>query len=100
MLAARREKLLKAVVEEFSKKGDLNYYVTDATIESSVKDLIDFTIKTYNRIDIAVYCCGISQHSSFENIKDINKVYKIIMDVNFTGLVYFTHHCQDQLKKK
>jgi len=62
--------------------------------------LIDFTIKTFNKIDVAIYAAGISMHTLFEKIKDINKVYKTVMDINFTGLVYFSYYCKEHLKKK
>jgi len=101
VLAARREKLLKEAVEDIKKKGGKNieYCVTDACDEGSVKDLVDYTVKTFGGIDLAIYSAGISQHVIFENIKDLSKVYQIIMDVNFTGLVYFSYHCQGYLKK-
>jgi NADP-dependent 3-hydroxy acid dehydrogenase YdfG len=56
VLAARREKNLQDLVKEFQNKGAKNveYCVTDATDEKSVKNLIDFTIKKFERIDIGL----------------------------------------------
>jgi 3-oxoacyl-[acyl-carrier protein] reductase len=81
VISARREKLLKEAVEETKKNsgGDIQYFVCDATNETSIKNLVDFTIKTYNKLDVAIYAAGISMHTLFEKIKDINKVYNTIM---------------------
>lgn len=64
VLAARREKNLQDLVKQIQDKGGKNveYCVTDATDESSVKGLIDFTIKTFDRIDIGIYCAGIAMY--------------------------------------
>jgi short-subunit dehydrogenase len=62
ILAARREKNLKEIVSEVKGKGEniIDYCVTDATDESSVKNLIDSTINLFGRIDVAIYCAGIN----------------------------------------
>jgi len=100
VIAARREDLLKKETELIQKKGgDIEYCKTDATDQEQVKKLAEFTIKKFKRIDVAIYCAGISLHSLFEKITNIEKVTRIIMDVNFTGLVYFTYYVREHLKK-
>ena len=95
VLAARNEEKLLAVAEHLHGAVIVP---TDVTDEAQCKRLIDTAIKQFGKIDILVNNAGISQWAMFEDITDIS-LFKTIMDVNFHGTVYCTHHALPHLKK-
>lgn len=101
----------KALVEEFSKKGatvvaaarsedkleniktklqtegfEIFTVATDVTCENDCKNLINYTIARFGKIDILINNAGISMRALFEEV-DLDVIRKL-MDVNFWGTVY------------
>ena len=62
--------------------------VCDVSIEADCKNLIDATMKRFNRIDILINNAGISMRALFSDL-DLTVIRKV-MDVNFWGTVYCT----------
>ena len=48
------------------------YKVAEATNESQVKELVDFTIQKFGKLDILVLAAGVAAHSTFGDIEDVN----------------------------
>lgn len=81
------------VAECAAKYGNNNvhYVVADATSEADCKTLVEFTMEKFGKIDIAILAAGVSAHSLFKDIKDMNIVRKI-METNFMGAVMLTKY--------
>ena len=59
--------------------------------------MIDFTLAKFGRIDQLVLAAGISAHSKFSDIKDIDVIRKV-MDVNIFSHVNMTRHALPYLR--
>ena len=87
VLAARTEEKLVSLQKELVDKGYKAFYViTDVSIESDCKRLIDLTVEKYGTIDILINNAGISMRASFIDV-DLSVLHRL-MDVNFWGTVY------------
>lgn len=71
--------------------------VGDVTNPGDCKNLSEYTLTKYGRIDILVLNAGVSMWSEFDNIKD-TEPFKKLFDVNFWGAVnclkVFSKHLQ------
>jgi len=74
------------VAECASKYGnkEVHYKVAEATNEAECKDLADFTLAKFGKIDIVVLSAGITAHSMFRDISDVDIARKV-MEVNYMG---------------
>jgi short-subunit dehydrogenase len=98
VVASRNQSTLDEVVTEIKKdNGKAMAVVCDVTIETDCKNLIQETIKNYQKIDILVCNAGISMRSLFLDV-DLN-VMKQIMDTNFWGSVYCTKYALPYILK-
>ncbi|WP_063870898.1 SDR family NAD(P)-dependent oxidoreductase [Paenibacillus sp. Root444D2] len=60
VISGRREELGQKAVEEIrSQGGEASFVVADVDKEADIRNLIDFTIKKYGRLDMAVNNAGI-----------------------------------------
>jgi short-subunit dehydrogenase len=91
VLAARTESKLLTLSAELQLKGvEALAVVTDVSVESDCRRLIEKTIDRFGRIDILVNNAGISMRASFIDVE--LKVLHRLMDVNFWGTVYCTKY--------
>jgi len=88
-LAARRTERLEQFEKQFPQIEVLAV-MTDVTIESDCKYLIDKTLEKFGRIDVLINNAGISMRAVLENL-DL-EVIRRVMDVNFWGTVYCTKY--------
>jgi short-subunit dehydrogenase len=87
IMAARNTAELKKIKNDiYEKGGEAIYIATDVSKESDCKQLIDFTISKFGRIDILINNAGISMRALFAEL-ELNVIRKI-MDINFWGTVY------------
>lgn len=88
VLAARSESKLQAIAEELTKKFDSEviYKVTDVTKESDLKELVDFTMEKFQRVDILFNNAGLMPVSLLRDGKS-NEWEKMI-DVNLKGALF------------
>jgi len=89
VIAARSADKLKALEEELGNRPVLAV-ITDVTVESDCKHLIEETINRFGRIDILINNAGLSMRALFKDL-DL-AVMKRLMDVNFWGCVYCTKY--------
>jgi short-subunit dehydrogenase len=66
-------------------------------IESHCKKIIDAAMTEFGRIDTLVNNAGMTMWAKFEDIKDMS-IMERIMQVNYMGAVYCTHHALPHLK--
>jgi len=89
VLAARSIEKLNDVVEDIQiAKGQALAVQTDVSKEEDCQNLIDTTIKYFNKVDVLVNNAGISMRSMFHDTDFL--VIKKLMDINFWGTVYCT----------
>ena len=62
--------------------------MAEATDEEDAKELVDFTLKKFGRIDILVLAAGVAAHTSFKDMPDL-KMFRKIVDVNLMGYVNY-----------
>jgi len=99
VLAARRINELKIIEEHIKELGGNAFSVkTDVRNIESCKNLIDTTVKEFERIDVLVNNAGISMRATFEDL-DLS-VIKEVMDTNYFGSVYCTKFALPYLLKQ
>lgn len=77
VLSGRNEDKLRQIVEECNSTfGNKNVYykVADATCEADQKELVQFTIEKFGKIDILILSAGVAAHSRFADIENIDVV--------------------------
>jgi NAD(P)-dependent dehydrogenase (short-subunit alcohol dehydrogenase family) len=98
VMAARSETELKNVQEKITAQGGACIsVVTDVTVESSCKNLIDTCVKTYGGIDVLINNAGISIRAILEDMS--LETFRKVMDVNFWGAVMCTKFALPYLLK-
>jgi short-subunit dehydrogenase len=99
VLTARRAAELERVAANVRARGAEALVVSaDVARESECKAIINAAIEKFGRIDTLVNNAGMTMWAKFEDIQDITIVERI-MQVNYLGAVYCTHHALPHLKK-
>ncbi|MBY0215314.1 SDR family oxidoreductase [Paenibacillus illinoisensis] len=87
ILAARSENKLQKIVDDILSEGGVAaYQPTDVTDQNNLKDLIEFAIEKYGRVDTLINCAGVMLFSMWENVK-VDEWEKMI-DLNLKGTLY------------
>lgn len=89
VLAARNIALMRELVNDYSPSSYL-VVQTDVSNESDCRQLINEAIKRFGRIDVLINNAGVSMRALFGVVK--LEVLEHLMQVNFWGAVYCTHH--------
>mgnify|MGYP001282751334 FL=1 len=97
IINGRNEERLQAAKAELKKTSDdVHYFCCDVTNTESAKQLIEFTIKTYGRLDILINNVGVSSRG---NVVDCEpEVFERVMSSNFMGSVIPTIYALEHLK--
>ncbi len=99
VLASRRMDELERVAARVRELGARAAVVAcDVANEKDCKHLMDFTVAEFGGIDTIVLNAGMTMWAKFADIKDMGIVERI-MQVNFMGAVYCTHHALPHLTK-
>jgi len=103
ILAARKEpELRKALREckELGADGSSAVFVCNVEDKSSCRNLIEFTVKNFGRIDILILNAGVSLHAPFESLSEADlSLYEKLMNINFFGYLYCTYFALPHLKQ-
>jgi len=98
VLAARRADRLLEVANTIQQLGGQALTVqTDVQHEEDCKNLIEAADQQFGRIDVLINNAGISMRALFHETSA--EVIRKVMDVNFWGTVYCTHHALPHLLK-
>ena len=98
VLFARSADKLTALANELVGKGAVVSIVSgDVSKEEDCRQLVQFTLEKYGRIDVLINNAGQSMRALFETA-DL-KVIRQLMDVNFWGAVYCTKYALPELIK-
>jgi short-subunit dehydrogenase len=99
VLTARRISELERVADGVRAHGGEALVVSaDVAHEAECKKIIEAAIQKFGRIDTLVNNAGMTMWAKFDEIQDISIVERI-MQVNYLGAVYCTHHALPHLKK-
>jgi len=99
VLFARNEGKLKKLCEEItSNKTTCIYKKCDVKNKNNVKDAVEFTIKEYGRIDLAILTAGILVPNPIQTFN--SEVIINSMEINFFGNLYFFEYLLPIMKKQ
>ena len=91
MLASRTEENLLAVRKEVEGRGGIaSHFVVDVRDESMCRELVEATIKRFQKIDFLINNAGISMRANFSEV-DMD-VLRQVMETNFWGSVYCSRY--------
>jgi len=98
-LFARREEKLQKICKEISnKKTECIYKKCDVSNKNDVKAAVDFTVKKFGRIDVAILSAGILVPNPIQTLD--SDIIINSMKINFFGNVYFFEHLLPIMKKQ
>lgn len=87
VLAARRKERIDGLAKEINENGGkASAKQTDVTQAEQLKDLVDFTIDTYGRIDVIINNAGLMPLSPLDRLK--LDEWNQMIDVNIKGVLY------------
>ena len=92
VLAARNEAKLKKITKDLIEKYDIKavYKVTDVTQEKDIKDLVNFTISNFHKVDVLFNNAGLMPVSLLRDGK--SDEWERMIDVNLKGALYGIKH--------
>ena len=98
-LFARREKKLKEISNEISNNNsECIFKKCDVKNIENVREVVDFTHKTFGRIDIAILTAGILVPNPIQTFH--SSIVKDSIEINFMGNVYFIEHLLPIMKSQ
>lgn len=87
-LFSRREEKLKIIADELKKNNtECIYKKCDVKKINDIKEAVEFTIKKFGRIDVALLTAGVLVPNPIQTFD--SSIIKDSMDINFMGNVYF-----------
>jgi short-subunit dehydrogenase len=99
VLAARSEKELEGVADDCRKAGAQVVAVrADVTSERDCQAIVAGAITAFGRLDTLVNNAGATMWARFEDVQDMS-ILERIMQVNYMGAVYCTHHALPFLRE-
>ena len=93
VVAGRRENEGQAVVQAIEKAGGKALFVkTDVTREADVKALVDQTVATFGRLDIAFNNAGTEGQMGLTTDTQTAEHYQSVFDINVKGILLSMKH--------
>eukprot|EP01117_Protostelium_nocturnum_P008048 TRINITY_DN2865_c0_g1_i3.p1 TRINITY_DN2865_c0_g1~~TRINITY_DN2865_c0_g1_i3.p1 ORF type:complete len:312 (-),score=60.10 TRINITY_DN2865_c0_g1_i3:28-837(-) len=102
VIASRKKESLESVLKDCCNENgnQIVYCQFDSSIKQSCKELIEFTIDKFGRLDILMLNAGISLHLAFQSATEEDlELFRSLMDVNYFGYVYPTYYALPFLEK-
>lgn len=86
ILNGRNEKKLLKVEQQIRNSGGkVKYYCCDISNPACAKDLVNFTINSFGRLDVLINNAGVSMRGDFSELNP--EVFKTVFDINVLGTV-------------
>src|SRR5438552_19063067 len=91
VLSGRREKEGEQVVAEIEKLGGAAAFIrADVAKDADVKAMIDFTVATYGRLDVAFNNAGVEWGGPLDQVTEAE--YRRVFDINVWGVLNSMRH--------
>lgn len=101
VLAARRDNLLKEIVEEiYANGGEASYIKTDIRDQDQARAMINFAIATYGRVDVLVNNAGTMPLSYFSEHAIAMEAWEQSIATAINGTLYCISAVYDQMIKQ
>lgn len=98
VIAARDPALLETARQQCEALGARTVAVpTDVSVKDQCRRLIDEALTAFGRIDMLINNAGISMHSRFDELQDIDAAERI-MRINYLGSVWCTYFALPHLR--
>jgi NADP-dependent 3-hydroxy acid dehydrogenase YdfG len=97
-LLARREDKLAEISKKLKKDSECVYHKCDVKNRDDVIGAVEFTFKSYGKIDCAILTAGILVPNPIQSFD--SKIIKDSMEINFMGNVYFIEQLIKIMKKQ
>jgi short-subunit dehydrogenase len=97
LVARDRAALEKVAAECVAQGARAEVIVADVAVEEDCRRMVEHAIASFGRIDTLVNNAGATMWARFEDIGDMSILARI-MQVNYMGAVYCTHHALSHLK--
>lgn len=97
LVARDRQALEKVAAECVALGSQAEVIVADVAIEDDCRGMVEHTVAAFGRIDTLVNNAGATMWARFEDIADMSILARL-MQVNYMGAVYCTHHALPHLK--
>ncbi|MBL0143324.1 MAG: SDR family oxidoreductase [Betaproteobacteria bacterium] len=97
LVARDREALVKVASECVALGAMAEVIVADVAIEDDCRRMVERAVAVFGRIDTLVNNAGATMWARFDEIDDMSILARI-MQVNYMGAVYCTHHALPHLK--
>lgn len=95
---ARREDLLKSLVEEIGASGaDAAYHVTDVGSVPAIYDLVDVALARFKRIDVLINAAGLGYRGPLADLK--RGEIAEMLETDLAGAIYLTQAALPSLRK-
>jgi NAD(P)-dependent dehydrogenase (short-subunit alcohol dehydrogenase family) len=99
-IAGRNEERLEETLQACKKQGaEVVSKITDVSIESDVKALIDLALETYGQIDVLVNNAGFGGGASSVFNENTEQWLKVL-NTNVMGMVYGTKYVAEHMKER
>lgn len=86
VIAARREKESRKVIDKIEKLGARGLFVkTDISKDDDVRNMVDSTVKNFCRLDFAFNNAGVLENSG-NIVEKTEKDYNFVFDINVKGV--------------
>ena len=93
VVAGRRLQEGEAVVETIQTAGgEASFCQADTSKEADIKALVDFTLKTYGRLDYAFNNAGVEGVAGLTSIQQTEENYRHTFDINVLGVLLSMKH--------
>src|SRR5207244_1045369 len=91
VLTGRREKEGAGVVAEIEKDGGAAAFIrADVAKETDAKAMVDFTVDTYGRLDVAFNNAGVEWNGPLDQASETE--YRRVFDINVWGVLNSMRH--------
>lgn len=78
-----KEKLIKVEEQIKNHGGNVTSFCCDISIPSDAKELLEFSIKSFGKLDILINNAGVSMRGNFSELKP--EVFKTVFETNVLG---------------
>ena len=96
ILAEINPRSAEVLTRQLADRGDIHFFEVDVAHEGQVAELVEKTLKLYNRIDALINNAATTANRPLSELSLTD--WQRVIDVNLTGPMLCAKHCQEALK--